>query len=315
MNRKSYLIFVGLSGLVYLLFFAESGLFSTRSWRHVWNLGHIPLFFFIGYLVYYFFPAIHRRNLMVQFLFLTIMAIVLGSGIELIQSYVGRQASVLDVVRDVFGAMASVLVFSPQIRRFRFHQKMLLVFVSVLLLLFLSRNLFTSLWDEYHAYRDFPVLADFERAAEIVRWSSSEKMIISDEVSMLGTKSLKVNITPRTYSGVELKYFPSDWSGYEQLVLNVFSPEEEPLFLVVSIFDNKHHANRFAFTDRYNKRFQLKQGWNELTVSLTDVKHAPRKREMDTTRISGLRLFVVRPRNNQLIYLDGLWLENRRVSD
>lgn len=309
-NYKLYLILLALSSLVFLLFFAESNLFSTRSWRHAWNLGHVPLFILFGYTVFRFFSAIHEKNLGTQLFLLAAMALFLGLCIEFLQSFVSRQASLLDVMLDVVGAIVSVALFSRQVRILSLHQKALLALLVISLILFSSWKLITSLWDEYQARRDFPVLADFERAWEIGRWTSIEKMVISDEVSVTGLKSLKLTLAPRNYSGIELKYFPGDWSGYDYLMLHVFNPDPDSVLLTVSIFDNKHPVNRFAFTDRYTKRFHLQHGWNEIKVSLDEIKRAPRKREMDTTKISGLRLFVARPRKIQQLYIDGVRLEN-----
>jgi len=309
-NLKLYLILLALSGLVSLLFFAESNLFPSRSWQYAWNLGHIPLFIMVGYAVFHFFCVIHEKSLLNQVLLLASIAFFSGAFIEYLQTFVGRQASLQDVMLDVTGSVISVALFSNRIRMLSFRKKAFTAFLVISLILFVSWKLMSSLWDEYQARSDFPVLADFEHAREINRWTSIEKIEISDEVSKLGLKSLKLTLTPRTYSGVELQYFPGDWSGYRRFGLHVFYSEAGPIFLTVSIFDNKHHANRYSFTDRYTKSFQLQPGWNAVNISLDDVKHAPQKREMDMTRIRGLRLFVVRPGKMQHIYIDGVRLEN-----
>lgn len=309
-KHKLYLILLAGGSLVFLLFFEKSHIFSTRSWQHAWNLGHVPLFILCGYSVFHYFPDINNKKLLIQFLLLASLALFLGLGIEIIQEFVGRQASLQDVMLDVVGAIVSVVLFSHGIRRLNLHLKILYSVLVISLVLYSSLALITSLWDEYHSRRDFPVLSNFERASEIDRWTSIEKMEISGDVSVMGLKSLKFIVTQRHYSGIELQYFPGDWSGHDYLILHVFNPAYISVSLVISIYDKQHSANQFAFNDRYTERFHLQHGWNEVKVSLDEIKNAPRKRAMDITKISGLRLFVVRPRKIQQFYIDGIRLEN-----
>ena len=308
-NYSLPLYLIIFSGTVFLLFFAESNLYATRSWSHLWNLGHIPLFMLISYAVYRIVPSISSSSLILQVLLFAGMALVLGAMIEFVQSFVGRQASMQDVMLDMIGGVIFVLVFSPTLRSICLYKKVMLVLLVTSLLVVASSKLIFSAWDEYHAYRDFPLLADFEYEREIKRWTSSDKMMLTDAVALTGRRSLRVDLRPRLYSGVEMQYFPRDWSDYKQLVLHVYHPEVEPISLTVSIFDEQHPARHFVYADRFTKRFRLSRGWNALRVSLHDVESAPRKRRMDMSGISGLRLFVTRPHEGQQLFFDGIRLE------
>ncbi len=309
-NLKFYSVALLWSGLLFLLFIAESNVFATRSWTHLWNLGHIPLFLFVGFCVFNYFPGFEEKGLPQQLLLMVIIAFLAGSSIEIVQSFVGRDASLQDVTLDVIGGVMSVLLFSQQIRQSDFYKRVLSSCLFAMLLLFVSWPFVTSLWDESRALTEFPLLAGFEHDRELKRWTSIEKMEITEELAKSGRASLRVDLTPRAYSGIELEYFPSDWSGYRELVFYVLYPEKGQLILTVSIFDDKHRAHRFSYFDRYTKQFPLHSGWNEVRVPLDAVKNAPRKRTMDMTHVDGLRLFVARSRKRQSIYIDDVRLAN-----
>lgn len=295
--------------LLFLLFFAETSSFSSRSFRMAWNLGHIPLFIAFGYFVLRHFPVLKNKSLWQQFAAMIFLSCLVGGSIELLQDIVGRQASLQDVMLDVTGGIIAVLLFSGHIRQSTSWLKVISTLLSVLLVLFAARSFVVSFWDEYKAREEFPLLADFENEREIQRWSSIEKMEITDELARYGLKSLKLGLTRRLYSGLELNYFPPDWSGFNFISMHVYNPESTVVSLTVSIFDDKHHANKYAYSDRYTNRFQLFHGWNEVKVSLSEVKQAPRTRLMNMHSVRGLRLFVVRPQKIQHLYIDAIRLE------
>ena len=74
-----------------------------------------------------------------------------------------------------------------------------------------------AITDEWMAEKQFPVLSDFENPLEVHRWVGDAKFDIDKTISLHGTSSLKVRLNTSKYSGVFLKYFPSDWQGYRAL--------------------------------------------------------------------------------------------------
>ncbi|MDH5218899.1 MAG: VanZ family protein, partial [Gammaproteobacteria bacterium] len=143
-NYSLPLYLIIFSGTVFLLFFAESNLYATRSWSHLWNLGHIPLFMLISYAVYRIVPSISSSSLILQVLLFAGMALVLGAMIEFVQSFVGRQASMQDVMLDMIGGVIFVLVFSPTLRSICLYKKVMLVLLVTSLLVVASSKLIFS---------------------------------------------------------------------------------------------------------------------------------------------------------------------------
>ena len=304
----TYLPLLGI--LVFLLFFARTDVFSTRSWKEFWNLGHIPLFIVLGFIVYRIKPGLQNRALTTQFVIFAATGFVVGLCIEFIQSFTHRNASLQDVMLDTLGALIAVTLFSNRIRKFTTWSKGLVFLLVNVLLVFACWRFVAVAWDESQAYRDFPLLSDFEYERELGRWTGNARRDISTDVYKQGSRSLKVSLKQSFYSGVELQYFPSDWSDYAVLSLQVFNPASESFSLTASIFDQQHKTNNFSYRDRYTDQFALRPGWNEIVIFLDEILNAPSKRQMDITHIHGLRLFVVKPSKGQYFYIDTVRLEN-----
>ena len=84
-----------------------------------------------------------------------------------------------------------------------------------------------------------------------------------------------------------------------------FCPVAEKLELICSIQDKKHNKQ---YTDRFNRRFVLGKGWNDLTIPLTDIENAPKGRLLNMELFDNLRHFVVRQEKERVIYIDHLYL-------
>jgi len=308
-NHRLYVLLPVLCGLVFLLFFAKMDVLSPRSWKQAWNLGHIPLFILVGYAVYLFNPGFQNKNLVKQVLFLALTGFFLGLGIEFLQTFVNRQISLWDVMLDILGAVIAIPLFSSQVRTLAIYHKLLIYSVTCALLIFASWRFMIAVWDEYQAYRQFPILSDFEHYRELDRWTGKAAREIVSDVSKDGSRSLKVSLQPRSNSGIELQYFPTNWSGYELLTMHVFNLEAELLTLAVSIHDSQNRYNRYAYYDRYTEQFFLQHGWNEISIFVDELIHAPKRRHMDITHIRGVRLYVAKPAKGQQFYIDGVRLE------
>jgi hypothetical protein len=53
----------------------------------------------------------------------------------------------------------------------------------------------------------------------------------------------------------------------------------------------------------------LKHGWNDIEVSLEDIKNAPRDRLLNLTDVENVTLFVMVQERERVIYLDFVYLE------
>jgi hypothetical protein len=116
----------------------------------------------------------------------------------------------------------------------------------------------------------------------------------------------RVSFRDGRYPGLVVEEPYSDWSGYGRLSLTVYSGVEQPVSIVVRI-DDAHHDNRY--TDRVNRRIELRQGVNRVSIPLSVVRNSPRGRRMDLTRIQRFVLFAMHPPAPFTLYFDTLRLE------
>ena len=289
-------------------FIGGPGYHAGRSFKSVWDLGHI-LFFFLATRLFLLHGAEGRMNKRSRFLFLKICAsvFVLGGLVELIQKALGgRSVDGWDVYRDLLGGISAYI--APEIFPIVNRRFILPAIGVTLLVIAASWPFFRSLVDENIARRQFPVLADFETPFEQNRFSPGSRLQRVEKIASHGRFSLRVQLTTATYSGASLFYFPHDWRGYRWLRFSVYNPRSQELALHCRINDALHREHGQRFGDRFHKRFVLRRGWNDLAVSLDEVRRAPAGRTMDMQRIEGFGIFVVRQPVPLVLFIDNVYL-------
>lgn len=311
-----YRVFIGLLLLLLLsgiyLQFSDIGKGTSlpRSFKELWNLGHIAFFAVMIYLLQSW-GLLARFSLKTQWAIYLCLTFTIGLMIEYLQMGTHRSSDWMDVSRDMVGCLL-VLAFAPSlmIRSVRLKTG-LRIFVLVLLLIHLL-PLKIALFDEALARQHFPVLADFSTPFELDRWSGSASAQVVQPESQHSDRQLKISLNTDRYSGFGLDYLVSDWRGFRYLKLEIYRQEPESLRIVVRIHDDQHEygPNRFAFRDRYNQVFSLEQGWNLIKIPLQEVESAPVNRVMDMARISNVMLFASRLPLPTEIYLDRIYLSN-----
>ena len=293
--------------LVFPLFFINGpDSCSPQSLKEIWNLGH---FFFFALLVLVLDSHWCSTGRSILFrisgMFLTLGCV--GLGIELIQlSIAGRFFSWSDVGRDLLGGAVAFLWKTG--RKLPRIQSALIGFLSTFIVLFQLVPLGIILADEYRSYRDFPLLSGFENEAELKRWSTGQvELSMVSSPRLQGRSSVKITLTTEKYSGLSLRHFPNDWSGWNALAFNVYNPGQ-PIILHYRIHDFQHSTKMQTYTDRFNGRVALEYGWNEIIIPLTDILEAPEHREMDMTKICDFGLFVTQQTEKRVLFLDNVRL-------
>jgi len=162
-----------------------------------------------------------------------------------------------------------------------------------------------ALIDEAIAYAQFPVLSNFETPFEAGRWTNHSHLKTEDRIARNGSKSLRIGITTSKYSGLSLKYFPADWTGYNYFNFSVYNPDSDTLKITCRIHD-KNHNNRYA--DRYNEVFRVIPGWNDYSVPIKKIINTPKERRMDLSNIKLVGLFTVKSPRKRYLYLDDIML-------
>jgi len=305
-------IFLSLLLLIGLPFFFYGGpsYHSARSFQAAWNLGHILYFSLSTALLL---TLIEKKvtTWPPLWVFMSLFALVLGLGvgIEFLQSITGgRSPDMEDVVRNQIGCTLA-FAFFPQPQRSQ-HKDFfrLLKTIAILCLLPALWPVTQALIDEQTARFQFPVLADFETPFEKSRWMNTQQLNNEKSLVRHGAGALRVQLSTAKYSGTTLFHFPENWQGFSLLHWSAYNPQPEALTLTLRINDTEHKQHGSAYDDRFNKKFILQPGWNDLVVNLKQVRHAPKGRTMDMQHIESLGLFVVQQDKPKEIILDHFYL-------
>jgi VanZ family protein len=281
--------------------------YSARSFKAIWDFGHIVFFIFfaIGS-----FHVLRRyiNGLGTSIALTFLLALLLGVAIEFLQYGIGRDPDAADIARNLFGVLIACCGIAPVVAA---THKGLMHTLRLLVLLLLAVQLFDLIrlvQDENHMEQSFPLLAGFESDTELGRWLNSEHLALSTQHVSEGSFSARLRFTTEQYSGVSLHYLVSNWFAYDKLSMDIYNPEAEPLMVVLRVHDWQHSIGKQVYEDRFNRRFELASGWNTVAVSMDEVRRAPFGREMQMAHIVGLALFVVSQDRAREIYLDNLRL-------
>ncbi len=169
--------------------------------------------------------------------------------------------------------------------------------------------LVTVLVDQVIAKTQFPILSNFETPFEIDRWEGRTKIAIDKNTVREGKASLKVQLTTDKYSGISLNHFPPSWQDHESFHMSIFNSSLEPLKVTVRINDKEHVTGVQLYSDRFNRQFVLATGWNNIDITIDDIKNAPDTREMNLRAIMNLGIFSVSLKNPKVIYIDDVRLK------
>lgn len=296
-------LFLFIALLSCLFFIGGPGAHSCRSYKAAWNLGHI-IYFALLPLLLFSLPWKRTFTKTTKALIIILLALVVGVLIELIQNGLNRTPDVGDVYRDLLGAAVAIIFFLPNKDTTSKVPLMISKIVVVLLLVLQLLPIGRALIDEYQARADFPILSDFQSPFQISRWAGGARAeVVSTDKA--GNKAMKVTLTTAQYSGVQLKYFPRNFAGYSRLTFEVFNPSTEPLLLTCRIHD-RYHNNEYS--DRFNKSYRIREGWNSIRINLEEVKEAPESRQMQLQEIQSIGIFAIHLPASRNILIDDMRL-------
>jgi VanZ family protein len=285
-----------------MLFFLDMDLGPDHPVRQLYGLAHFAFFAFMARCLAGF-SFFYRKHFWFQFCLIMVFVFIAGGLIELIQPYFGRTASWRDVGFNLLGGCFGLIFFMPSGRCKPGRRFLLLAkFVVLAFAIIMFSAPAMALWDMRRASRQFPVLGDFESRLETRRWSRGK---IDKGFARHGRASLQVPLeTGKKYPGTSLLNSFGDWTGYSFFAFSVHNPDPEPLFLKVSIRDHKHFRRGGRYKDRFNRSFQIEQGWNDISIPLEDIKNAPFKRTLELDNLTEVVFFTVDLPELRLMHLD-----------
>lgn len=293
----------------FFFFVSGPGAYAVRSYKELWNLGHI-LYFALLVLLFSRWSLFLRLPLVWCWLLLIGLTLVSGWGIELLQYGTARSADLMDVSRDLCGALL-MLAFHPSfVDRDGVWLKRFLQIIAAVFLIYHLLPVSIAITDETMARLQFPVLSDFSTPFELERWRGNGQREVVEGYAGKAGKQMKISLQSRRYSGVGLMYMPADWSSFRFVNLDIYSEYEEPLTLTVRVHDAIHQTVEptHLFNDRFNKRFTLVKGWNAIKIDLIEVRLAPRKRAMDMINVADISFFLSSVKSPKALYLDQVYL-------
>ncbi|MFZ5980062.1 MAG: hypothetical protein ACOYVF_05470, partial [Candidatus Zixiibacteriota bacterium] len=115
----------------------------------------------------------------------------------------------------------------------------------------------------------------------------------------------RVTFLKATYPDVAFDEPFPNWTGYQNLEFEVFSPADTALRLTIRIEDIHHND---LFEDRYTKSFTVTPGFNIIKIPLDSVKIAPAGRLMDMQNIYAIHLHAFKIERPVTVYFDSLRL-------
>lgn len=291
-----------------LLFVGGPDYYSPRALRLAWDLGHLPAFFLWTALVLSASPKFTAKRISTQTSLALPIALLLGLGVECAQSALGRSFGLMDLANDILGSATAIVFLSPT----RFEMRKLALrgaqVATASLVVLQSLPLARIVIDDGIAWKQFPVLSDLETPFEITRWTSSSAISVDHEIARQGRASLRVPLTTEEYSGASLQYFPSDWDGYAALRLSIYSESGDPSVVTVSVHDEQHIRTGRAYSDRFNARFTLRPGWNDIDVPLARIRNAPASRTLDLRSVRELSVNASSLPAPRVIHVDNIHL-------
>jgi len=292
-----------------LLFVGGPDYYSPRALRLAWDLGHLPAFFVWTAAALLASPRFAAKSIRVQILVALPTVLLVGLGVEWVQSALGRTFGLMDLVNDVLGSAGAIVFLSParlEMRRTALRTaQVAVVALIVLQLLPLARVVI----DDGIARKRFPVLSDLETPFELTRWTSRSAISVDQRIARHGRASLRVPLTTEKYSGANLQHFPSDWESYTALHLSIHNDSGDPLVITISIHDKQHIETGRAYSDRFNGRFPLRQGWNDIDIPLVQVRNAPARRTLDLRVVRDLSIIAVALPTPRVIHIDDIYLK------
>ena len=291
--------------LAILLFVGGPDYSSNRIFANSWDLGHIILFYILVILLFRLLP-LTDKSLITKISLTLVIVVIFAVGIELIQLQTHRTSELSDIRRDMVGAFLGYIYVFRQNRLFN-TLHVYLVAVAVALCVFELTPLAKSLVDEVNIHRDKAALSNLEFMFEDQRWVGNSTRFISEEFVSEGESSLRVDLNTDEYSGVFLRYMHRDWREGNNLHFSIYYPENDNLLLHIRISDYSHVGSN-NYYDRYNKELVLKNGWNNVEISIEDIKNAPRDRLIDIGNIESVGMFVVKQPEAKTIYIDNVYL-------
>lgn len=263
------------------------------------NAGHAPIFAIIAWITLQLIARRRTEPSWRHYVIAFFVATLLGVLVEVVQSFIGRDAEAGDVLMDASGAAFALCVSKVwQDRATHGSARSTHVLALSAVALLAASIVLAPLLRTAMAYRErdtaFPELARFDRPLGLyffkvhdltldplpmpARWAKSQ-----------GERAVRVLVTAPDLPGVMLTEPARDWRGYGKLTFDVVNPEASPLQLILRIHDRWHDQRS---SDRFNRAYVIEaRTRGTIEIPLPEIEGAPRGRKLDLANVAGVGLF------------------------
>jgi VanZ family protein len=294
----------------YFLLYGGPDAYAARSVKELWNVGHVAYFALLTLLLARI-KTIARLPASYQWPGILVLTLILGIAIEIMQHGTGRTPDIADISRNFVGCLLALSFTPAYTRSFAMRWRNMLRRISVLILAISSLHLLIAITDEQIARLQFPVLSDFSTPFESDRWRSTASTRVVELEHGTDGRQMEVIFTSGQLTGVHMIYLSTNWTEYKSVNLRLYSPYSELLPITIRTHDREHAigAHKFENEDRFQKRFQLEPGWNQISIPLTDIIDAVSTRKINLTDMQDIGLFTWPKHESRTIYIDSIYLQ------
>ncbi len=290
-----------------------------RAWSALFDLVHAPTFFF----TFLFIAAlldpssiglkVHAAPVVAlnirQIVLLAVVLCTGGLACEIAQEFVDRQSSMKDAAANSCGVVAAafhcgLFRVTGAWRWFAFPP------LIVVLLIMPGVQPLNELVECYRQAQEFPLLASFERPAELRAWQArggSPKVDFTWATH--GKYSIKLQAPHANHLSFAMYRPMKDWTGYSRLQFDVFNPTNTGLTLGVSVGDQVHQDSHSDPAERFSTSFIVGAKQAEtITIELREIQKGPINRSLSMTEITMVNFFLLMPAEPSAFQLDNLRL-------
>lgn len=300
-----YLAFVSTVAIAPLFFMGGPGWSDGPLFKSAWNLGHILFFALLTLTVQ---PWRVWTGWQLWGI-CTLVVLLLGTGIELLQYGINRQVDWQDVLRNQVGVWTILAArpFASHIGESRLVAWSLRLIVALLLAIQVGATASVAI-QQYRVGQLLPALYDFGHSDPSPFWDGVIKPV-PDKTADIHKRGLRISLSTARYSGVSLHNFPGDWHRYDHFVIDLYNPQDHPLQMTIRINDMEHDLGNNDYYDRFNTRLTLAPGANRFELDLNNIRTAPEGRSMDMKAVRRLILFTVGLTEPKTLYLRDIRLK------
>jgi VanZ family protein len=234
----------------------------------------------------------------------TAAALALGCLIEILQPFFGRNASWLDMSLDVVGICTGYVLW--RVANGTLARPWLLLCTFVAAIVFIQPAQLYAQWQREQA---FPNLLDFDQdslTAFVEVQGAAELSVVGAPITWHDnpTRVGLLKVTTGPWPGIYLRPSIADWRDYEAISFQVYSPYLHSMTVSLRIDDSHYDGGG----DNFDQKYAIVPGVNNLHISLSEVRKAPRERALDMGNIALLFLYVPQPEDPIILYLDNFRL-------